>query len=75
MVRELQVRGWRVRDEGPGLVLFFDPSVEHVKLFEGPAAQLLQYEVREGREASEAGARPIDQSRIPHDQLHFAWED
>jgi len=66
---EKMIRGWRVRAEGPGYVLFFDPRVENVVLYDGPD---LAYEVREGREASEAGARPIDQSRIPHDQLHFA---
>ena len=69
---ELVIRGWRVRSEGPGYVVFFDPSVEHVVLYDGPD---LAYEVHEGREASEAGARSIDQSRIPHDQLHFALED
>ena len=46
------IRGWRVRDEGPGLVVYFDPSIEHVVLYDGPD---LAYEVREGREASEAG--------------------
>ena len=48
------IRGWRVRSEGPGYVVYFDPSFEHVVLHEGPD---LAYEVREGREASEAGAR------------------
>ena len=47
------IRGWRVRTEGPGYVVYFDPSIEHVVLYEGPD---LAYEVREGREASEAGA-------------------
>ena len=69
---EKMIRGWRVREEGPGYVVYFDPLVEHVVLFEGPD---LAYEVREGREASEAGARPIDQSCIPPNQLHFALED
>ena len=50
---EKMIRGWRVRGEGPGYVVYFDPSVEHVVLYEGPD---LAYEVREGREASEAGA-------------------
>ena len=50
---EKMIRGWRVRDEGPGYVVFFDPSVEHLVLYEGPD---LAYEVREGREASEARA-------------------
>jgi len=50
---EKMIRGWRVRTEGPGYVVYFDPSVEHVVLHEGPD---LAYEVREGREASEAGA-------------------
>jgi len=47
-----------VRVEGPGYVVFFDPSVEHLVLHEGPD---LAYELREGREASEAGVRPINQ--------------
>ncbi len=51
---ELVIRGWRVREEGPGYVVFFDPRIEHLVLYEGPD---LAYEVREGREASEAGAR------------------
>jgi len=48
---EKMIRGWRVRDEGPGYVVFFDPSIEHVVLYEGPD---LAYEVREGdaRQAS-----------------------
>ena len=50
---EKMIRGWRVRPEGPGYVCFFDPSVEHVVLYDGSD---LAYEVREGREASEAGA-------------------
>ena len=50
---EKMIRGWRVRSEGPGYVCFFDPSFEHVVLYDGPD---LAYEVREGREASEAGA-------------------
>jgi len=50
---EKMIRGWRVRDEGPGYVVYFDPSIEHVVLYEGPD---LAYEVREGREAGEAGA-------------------
>ena len=45
------IRGWRVRSEGPGYVCYFDPSVEHVVLYDGLD---LAYEVREGREASEA---------------------
>ena len=48
------IRGWRVRPEGSGYVCYFDPSFEHVVLHEGPD---LVYEVREGREAGEAGAR------------------
>ena len=68
---EKTIRGWRVRGEGPGYVVYFDPRIEHVKLYDGT---IPAYEVREGREASEAGARPINQTRIPHDQLHFAWE-
>ena len=47
------IRGWRVRDEGPGYVVYFDPAIEHVVLYEGPD---LAYEFREGREAGEAGA-------------------
>ena len=57
------IRGWRVRPEGPGYVCYFDPSCEHVVLYEGPD---LAYEVREGREASEAGVMsslsPVDGS-------------
>ena len=53
---EKMIRGWRVREEGPGYVVYFDPSIEHVVLYDGPD---LAYEVREGREASEAGVRPI----------------
>ena len=52
---EKMIRSWRVRGEGPGYVVFFDPSLEHVVLYDGPD---LAYEVREGREASEAGADP-----------------
>jgi len=52
------IRGWRVRGEGPGYVVYFDPRVEHVVLYDGPD---LAYEVREGREAGEAGdASQID---------------
>ena len=47
------IRGWRVRGEGPGYVVYFDPSFEHVTLHEGPD---LAYAVREGREASEVSA-------------------
>ena len=68
---EKMIRGWRVRAEGPGYVVYFDPAVEHVVLYDGPD---FAYEVREGREASEAGARPINQSCIPHDQLPFTME-
>ena len=57
---EKMIRGWRVRDEGPGYVVYFDPSIEHVVLYDGPD---LAYEVREGREASEAGA--ISQLVLP----------
>ena len=53
---EKMIRGWRVRGEGPGYVVFFDPAVEHVVLYEGPD---LAYEVREGREASEAGVSDL----------------
>ena len=49
---EKMIRGWRVRAEGPGYVCFFDPSIEHVVLYEGPD---LAYEVREGSEAGEDG--------------------
>ena len=49
---EKMIRGWRVRGEGPGYVVYFDPSMEHLTLHDGPD---LAYEVREGREASEAG--------------------
>jgi len=56
---ELMIRSWRVREEGPGYVVFFDPSVEHLVLHEGPD---LAYEVREGREASEASDRPINKT-------------
>ena len=45
-------------------MVYFDPSIEHVVLYDGPD---LAYEVREGREASEAGAIPgpqIDDSGI-----------
>ena len=72
LVRELTIRGWRVRGEGPGYVVFFDPSVETVKLYAG--GMEVAYEVREGREVSEAGARSTDQSRISQYQLPFAWE-
>ena len=48
------IRGWRVRSEGPGVFIWFDPSIEHVVLHEG--GMEVAYEVREGREASEAGA-------------------
>ena len=48
------IRGWRIRGEGPGVYLWFDPSIEHVVLMEG--GMEFAYEVREGREASEAGA-------------------
>ena len=68
---EKMIRGWRVRQEGPGYVCFFDPSVEHVVLYDGPD---LAYEVREGREASEAGASPTDKSCIPPHQLHLAFD-
>ena len=47
---EKMIRGWRVRSEGPGYVVYFDPACEHVVLYDGPD---LAYEVREGREASE----------------------
>jgi len=33
---EKMIRGWRVRGEGPGYVVYFDPSIEHVVLYEGP---------------------------------------
>jgi len=49
---EKVIRGWRVRGEGPGYVVYFDPSIEHVVLYDGPD---LAYEHREGREAGEAG--------------------
>ena len=70
MTTEKVIRRWRVRAEGPGYFVWFDPSLESIVLYGTPLA----YEVREGREASEAGARHIDQSRIPQDQLHFAME-
>ena len=60
---EKMIRGWRVRTEGPGYVCYFDPSIEHVVLYDGPD---LAYEVREGREAGEASV--IDRQR----QLQFA---
>ena len=69
---EKMIRGWRVRAEGPGYVVYFDPTLESLKLYAGGTE--VAYEVREGREASEAGARPIDQTCIPHDQLHFAMD-
>ena len=50
---EKMIRGWRVRAEGPGYVVFFDPRVENVVLYDGPD---LAYELRERREAGEAGA-------------------
>jgi len=56
-VIERVIRSWRIRDEGPGYVCFFDPRVEHVRLFAGRDPDMvpfLQYEVREGREAGEA---------------------
>jgi len=49
---EKMIRGWRVREEGPGYVCFFDPSIEHLVLHDGPD---LAYEVREGREAEGVG--------------------
>ena len=49
---EKMIRGWRVRPEGPGYVVFFDPRVENVVLYDGPD---LAYEVRESGEASEDG--------------------
>jgi len=49
---EKVIRGWRVRGEGPGYMIWYDPSVEHVVLYDGPD---LAYEVHEGRhEAGEA---------------------
>ena len=51
------IRGWRVRQEGPGYVVYFDPTIEHVVLLDGADEQalapILQYGVHEGREASE----------------------
>ncbi len=49
------IRGWRVRSEGPGFMIWFDPASEHVVLHEG--GTVLAHEVREGREAGEAVAR------------------
>ncbi len=48
---ELMIRSWRVRSEGPGYMVYFDPSIEHLVLHEGPD---LAYELLERREASEA---------------------
>ena len=48
------IRGWRIRGEGPGCYIWFDPTVEHVTLHEG--GMEVAYEIREGREAGEAGA-------------------
>ena len=50
---EKTIRGWRVRAEGPGFFVWFDPSIEHVKVFEG--GMDLAYEIRERREAGEDG--------------------
>ena len=49
--KEKMIRGWRVRSEGPGYVVYFDPAIENVVLYDGPD---LAYEVHEGREASVA---------------------
>jgi len=68
---EKMIRSWRVRAEGPGYVVFFDPAVENLVLFDGPD---FAYEVREGREASEAGVIPTSQDCIPPNQLSFAME-
>ena len=32
---EKVIRDWRVRSEGPGYVVYFDPSCEHVVLYDG----------------------------------------
>jgi len=68
---ELVVRSWRVRAEGPGYMLYFDPSREHVVLYDGPD---LAYELREGREAGEAGAASKSMSGVLPDSLQVAFE-
>ena len=74
---EKMIRGWRVRQEGPGYVVYFDPTTEHLVLYDGPD---LAYEVREGREASEAGDPSSGLSSVDGSGTlplfpHFAMED
>jgi len=75
---EVEVRAWRVRSAGPvGYWLFWDPSVETVKLYAGGQAEAPGTEdagdTREGREA-EAGRAMSSNKTLAEceDPLQFA---
>ncbi len=60
-MNEIPIRNWRVSDEGSGVLIFCDPAIETVRLYEG--GMDVAYEVREGREAVMPGT----------DQLLLTW--
>ena len=66
-----EIRGWRVRPEGHGLMVFFDPSLERLALHDGPAGPDLAGKARECSEAEAESAHVQDpKGRMP-DPLQF----